>query len=515
MPLSANDLITQQNKRIFRQPGGPRPNNAIRYSGTEDQYLSIGGAASPVSGGISPINVPDPNRPKQYRRAGRTVDPADYPTATITVMERKGRIPFSLSDLTCPTNYYIVVGTCKDLSDFISGWDQWVEIYSAAEVTDNDLGDRTAFDSDESGQAALSATLEAIYAIGPMSFGEKAASAIDREVVGVVYGTMIQCGDCGPANDGTKTLYAVVSPSGAGSPGLPAEVVYTVDAGANFTQINIDGFGANEVPLVIKIAGTRLIVLGADAYYWAEINTGTGVPGAFTKVSTGFVAAGSPLDMYVASPREVYFVGEAGYIYKSADITSGVSVQSAGDATTNTLLRITGSPDGTLVAVGADSVVVKSINRGLSWATTTTEPYGIALDVSAVAIHDLNRYWVGSASSGRLMYTLNGGESWIQKGFSGEGAGTIRDIVIATEEVIHFSHDTNTPIGRIFTSWNGGADFTNSSPRVQNLPVYDRGTRLAVPFGAHPTVASNNLAIAGLAGNGTDGILLLGAAAVL
>jgi photosystem II stability/assembly factor-like uncharacterized protein len=219
--------------------------------------------------------------------------------------------------------------------------------------------------------------------------------------------------------------------------------------------------------------------------------------------------------MFVASPQEVYFAGDGGYIYKATDITSGVSIISAASATSNNLLRIHGALDGTLVASGADSVVVKSINRGATWATTTAEPYGIALDVTAILALDERRYWVGSANSGRLAYTLNGGETWVEKSFSGSGAGTIRDIVAATDEVLYFSHDTNTPTGRIFTTWNGGVNWTNTSPRIQNLPTFDRGTRLAVPFGAHPTIASNNLAVAGLAGNGTDGILLLGVAAIL
>lgn len=515
MPLTAADLITQKNRRIYRQKGGARPNNVVSYSGTEDQYLSITGVANPVSGGISPINVPDPNRIGAYRRAGRSVEPADYPTATVEVYERMGRIPFPLSDLQCPMNYYIPAGKCKSLADFLAGWDSYVEIYSSGEVTDADLGDRTAWDSDDGMMDSLSVTFEAIYAIGKLGFGDNATTAIDREVADVVYGTSIQCGDCGPANDGTKTLYAVTKPSGAGSPGLPSQVVYTVTGGASWVEVDIDSFGATEEPLAIDIVGDRLVVLGADAIFWADINSGTGVPGAFTKVTTGFVAANSPRDMYVASPREVYFSGDGGYIYKAVDITSGVSVISASSATTVDLLRITGAPDGTLVAVGADSVVVKSINRGLTWATTTAEPYGIALDIYAVAIYDANRFWVGSAASGRLAYTLNGGESWTEKGFNGAGSGTIRDIVIATEEVLYFSHDTNTPAGRIFSSWNGGADFTNTSPRIQNLPTYDRGTRLAVPFGAHPTIASNNLAVAGLAGNGTDGVLLLGVASIL
>ncbi len=512
MPLKTEDMITQKYKRIFRQAGGPRPNNPVSYSGVEDQYLSITGVANPVSGGISPINVPDPNRQGKYRRAGRSVEAPDLPTATVMVYERRGAIPFTFSDLNCPMNFYIPTGACKDLSDFLGGWQWYVEIYSGGEVTDNDLGDRTAWDSDEGSGASLSVTFESIYAAGALSFGDNASTAIDREVADVTYGPFIQCGDCGPVNDGSRLIYGVTKPSGVGSPGLPAEIVYTVDGGSNWSQVNIDGFGASEEPLAIDIVGTRLVVLGADAIYWSDINSGTGVPGSFTKVSAGFLTTNTPRDMYVASPREVYFAGDGGYIYKAVDITSGVSVLNAAAATSSDLLRIHGAGE-TIVAVGADSVVIKSINRGATFATTTAEPYGIALDVSAVAVYDDLRYWVGSASSGRLAYTLNGGESWTEKNFNGAGAGTIRDIVLATEEVIYFSHDTNTPAGRIFSSWDGGADFTNTNPRISNLPVYDRGTRLAVPFGAHPTIASNNLAVAGLAGNGTDGILLLGVAA--
>lgn len=515
MPLGADKIITNKHKRIYRQAGGARPNNSVQYSGTEGQHFSITGVSNPITGGISPINVPHPTRIGQYERVGRSVEPADFPTATVEVMERHGYMPFTMADLSCPQNFYISTGKCKDLSDFLAGWTDYVEIYSYAEVTDVDLGDRTQWDGDEGVLDSLSVTLESIYTIGRMSFGDNATALIDREVVAVVYGNNVQCGDCGPADDGTERLYAVTKPSGAGSPGLPAEVHYTLDGGGTWTSVNIDSFGANEEPLDIDVVGQYLVVLGADAIFYATLNEGTGAPGSFTKVTTGFVAANSPTDMYVASPREIYFSGDGGYIYKATDITSGVSVISAAAATSNNLLRIHGANDGTLVAVGADSVVVKSINRGATWAATTAEPYGIALDVSAILVLSEQRYWVGSASSGRLAYTLNGGESWVEKSFDGSGSGTIRDIVAATDEAIFFSHDTNTPTGRIFSSWNGGADFTNAAPRIQNLPVYDRGTRLALPYGSHPTVASNNLAVAGLAGNGTDGILLLGIAAIL
>lgn len=513
MPIDANEVVTQKHKRIFRQPGGARPNNPVRYSGTQDQYLNITGASNPVSGGISPINVPDPRRIGKYKRVGRSVEAPDFPTATVEALERHGYIPFHLSDLQCPQNFYILTGKCKSLDNFLAGWEDYVEIYSAGEATDDDMGDRTAWDADDKVMGILSVTFDAIYAIGKMGFGDNATTLVDREVVAITYGNNIQCGDCGPADDGTNLIYAATRPSGVGSPGLPAELVYSVDGGAEWTNVNIDGFGANEVPLDIEVVGQYLVILGDDAIYHATINAGTGIPGSFTKVTTGFVAANSPTDMFVASPQEIYFSAEGGYIYKSTDIPSGVSVVSQASATSNNLYRIHGAEDGTLVAVGADSVVVRSINQGRTWATTTAEPYSIALDVYSVLVMDENRIWTGSASSGRLSYTLNGGESWSEQDFSGKGSGTVWDIIAATDEVLYFSHSTNAPDGRIFSSWNGGANWTNESPRLQNLGTFDRAMRLALPYGSHPTVASNNLAVAGLAGNGTDGVLLLGIAA--
>jgi hypothetical protein len=87
----------------------------------------------------------------------------------------------------------------------------------------------------------------------------------------------------------------------------------------------------------------------------------------------------------------------------------------------------------------------------------------------------------------------------------------MRDIVFATSEVGYFSHDTATPTARVFATWDGGNSFTDSAPRILNMPTYNRANRLAVPA-VDDSIAANNLAVAGLAGNGSDGILLLGVA---
>ncbi len=513
--IGRDEITTTQDRRIFLQLGGPSPANAVKYAGVQTQYLMIDGVTRPVRGAIEPIRVPSINRRRQYDNVGRKAAAPAFPTATLHVLESRGQLPFSLGGMDCPMNLYLPVGKCERPDSFLLGWSDFVEIISYAEATDVDEGARSAWDDDNQAEDSIALVLESKYAIGKLGFGAEAANEVSREVIDIVYGSEVQCGDCGPTDDGTKRIYAVAKSSGAASPGYPAEVIYTVDGGATWAQVNIDGFGATEDPLAIDIVDDKLVVLGDDAYFWATLNRKTGVPGAFTKVSTGFVAANTPRDLYVLSPSEIFFCGDGGYVYKSTDVTAGVSVISAGDATTDNLLRIHGDGGATIVAAGAGSAVIVSSNRGATWGTTVAEPSAIALDIYALWVVDDERWFVGTAASGRLFWTQDGGETWDEISFTGAGAGAVRDIVFATDEVGYFVHDDNTPTGRIFATWNGGANWVRNdggSYRLLNWPTIDRVNRVATPRGAGPQTAANNVALACLAGDGTDGTILVGAA---
>jgi hypothetical protein len=63
--------------------------------------------------------------------------------------------------------------------------------------------------------------------------------------------------------------------------------------------------------------------------------------------------------------------------------------------------------------------------------------------------------------------------------------------------------------------WNGGQKWASSAvttQRIQNLPTASRFNRIAVPRTGQPTTDSNTIALGGLSGGGTDGILELGVA---
>lgn len=506
--INADEIGMTQHRRNFLQFNGAGPHNAIAYAGQDAQYLAIDGVTVPELGGVDPQWVPDPIRPRAYRLAGRALTPPDLASASFMFLEKHGGIPRQLQKFGCKFNAYENVGVCADLTDFLNGWSDYVLVYSGAIVTDKDFGTRSEFDADTKIQDTISVTLADVYPVGALGFGEFAGSSIDRQIVDVVYGSKNSCGDCGIENDGTLLIYAVTQTSGAGSPGLPAEIIYSTNGGQSFAQANIDGLGATESVFAIDIVGEYLIVLGEDAYYYARLDSDTGIPGTFTKVTTGFVAAGSPVDLYVASSREIFFVGDGGYIYKATNITAGVSAISAGDITTTDLNRIHGN-ENTLVIVADSGEILVSTNRGATFSTTEGTPAGVVANYQAVCVVSSRKWFIGSAAGG-LYYTLNGGKTWALASYAYSLTGQITDIVAVNDDVIYFGHASTDPTATLFSSWNGGRDWAYERPRIVNWPVFDVPNRLAVPLAADVSIGANNLAVGGLAGNGTDGILLLG-----
>lgn len=518
---TGDEILKQGHKRIFRQPGGPGIDNAIGYAGVSDQYLAIQGASRAINGGTDPINVPDPLRRLAFKKVGKTISAPGNNTFDLKVLTKHGTIPFTHSDLQCDQNLYVSVGECRQPSDFTRGWSDYVRVFAYA-TPDGDLdeGDLTGWGSDDMDEQTLPFVDQVRFSVGAINFGEKAGPQVDREVVGVVYGSSADCGVCGPRDDGTKRIYWVTKSSGGGSPGLPGEVIYTTDGGTTFAEATITGLGATADPSGIEILSGKLVIIvnSEDAYYYADLNADTGVPGTFTKVTGGFVAAGSPNDIYTPDGVTGYICGDAGYVYKLSSVGSAVEVLTAGTVTTNNLTRIDGDDATTIVAVGGNATIVKSRNSGATWAATASAPLVGTNILQAVAVVDDVRYFVGSAQ-GYVYGTVNGGASWASVSFSGSGAGAVYDILDVGGGVLYISHSDATPTARIFSTWAGGAPntWTNEAPRINNLATFNRANRLAAPrvsVQAH-TIAANYLAIAGLAGNGVDGFLGLGSANIV
>lgn len=512
--LQRQDIYTQRMSRLFFQLGGAYPDNALTYYGLNAQYAMLDGVTQSY-GSVDPIYVKDPIVTDRYQIVGRQRNVPDLAAANLTLMERIGYLPRDLGERGCGFNLYRPVGNCKSLADFNSGWD-YVEIYAECIAEERDGGDVFPQDGDEALTNAYSLKIAEVYKVGQLVFGEKGAAQVDREIVDLVWGGGIGCGDCGPENDGARRLYAVQKGSGAGSPGILAEVIYisrAKDGSTTVYEYPISTFSTAQDPSFIDIIGDYVVV-GSQAYggyVYAAINPLDGTLGSWTGVTTGFNVSGGPNDIYVASPFEAFICGQGGYIYRLTDVTAGVTTLDAASTTTQNLNRIDGEGS-TIVAVGAAAAVVYSTNGGESFQTTSAAPGSAAL--TAVAVKDKFHWYVGGSSR---YYTRNGGTTWVQQAIS--GASTITDIVFPTQEVGYTLYNTASAC-RLQSTIDGGerwSDIGNgqTSSRVIGLPSFTQGNRVAAP-NATSQISCANLAIGGRAGAaGTDGRLLIGSSALL
>lgn len=507
-----NETLTQNFIRAFTQRGGPSPNNIVRYVGLDEQYLMVGDIARPDRGAITPINVNDPYVRGLFARTGIQIAAPDIPSNSVTFKQRFGGVPWYKFRLNCPISIYESEGLCEQPDDPINGWST-MQILSRGLSSNKTYAGRTPFDgSDESTTAIDFAWLGDVYTVGGIAVGEKASTDVTTEVIDIVYYGPVRCTDCGPANDGTQWVAALQQTAG-GSSAENGKVLYTTDGGATWTASAITGLGVGVLVTAIDVVGQYLVVIAKteNAYYVSPVNQLTGVPGAWTKVTTGFVALKTPNDLFVESPSRVYFVAAGGYIYVSTNILAGVSVLDAGNATAQNLSRIHGK-GGALVAVGASNASVKSTNRGVTWAATAASITGT---LTAVAVTGVFDYFVGTAA-GTVYYTTDGGATWTLLALTGAAVTAIQDIIAPTDECLFIAATRAGPTAAIFQTVFGGALWAenNTSRLPGTLPVFGRANRLAYPRVADLMVTSNNLAVAGLGGGLVDGVVYLGQAPI-
>ena len=513
MPRGAQKInYTQKNIRLFVQLGGPAPNNDLLYYGSQWQYARWEDEEQSY-GETNPVYNRSPDDVSGFVLTALTQDPPDLGTANLTVMEKIGYVPRDLGERRCPISVYLPKGDCKSLADPLNGWD----VLGVRTVVGIDSRSRNGMsdDSDDALTSEYALKVGATYDIGKLLWGQVANGQIDRNVIDLVWGGGVQCGNCGPADDGSTRLYAITASSGAGSPGLPAEVIYVnfnqTTRAQTVYQYTITGLTAANSPSFIDIIGNYLIV-GSNAhggYFYAQIDPDNGTLGAFTSVTTGFVGGGAPNDIYVIGAAEAIIVGNGGYIYRLTDPTAGVTVIDAGNATTANLNRVRGLGR-TIVAVGASATVVVSSNSGLTWAETAADPGAAALNALEV-LGDLT-YYVGGTSR---YYTRDGGKSWTEQAIS--GATAVTDIVFVTDEVGYTVYNTSTGAA-VQATFNGGrlwaaSETTNS--RIGSIGATATGgvlTRCAAPQ-TTLQISTGYLALAGAAASGAnaDGRLLVAA----
>lgn len=468
------DIVRTPLSRVFTIEDQAGPANA-------PVYRSFARALGPSQdfGDVTPVRIPDPD---QYGRF--TVIDTIRGEKGLAALTLQGRYQFTISDFlllarkACPLDVQIHMGQCQDPSDFNGGWDKVLALEGAA-ITSWSADELGALDQGEDAVVNEEIPLSALdmYEIKQLLLSELGGAEVVQEIVAVSICDSVQCGICGIPSSGCDKVFALTLSAG-GSPGLPAELIFSEDGGVTLSETNISTLAANEDPTDMACVGTYLVVISndSDSLHYALITNILNAAETWTEVATGIVAAGSPNAIFSVGALGTWIVGDGGYVYHTTDPTSGVTVQDAGVATVEVLNDVHGIDDQNVVAVGANNAVIYTTNGGAAWAAVTGPNAGVVMN--AVWMRSELEWIVGDAG-GQLWYTRDAGVSWTEKTFPGSGAGVIRAINFATPTVGYMAHSTATPAGRILRTIDGGYSWYVLPEGPSTIPANDYVAALA------------------------------------
>ncbi|MHC4748305.1 MAG: WD40/YVTN/BNR-like repeat-containing protein [Planctomycetota bacterium] len=489
--------------RVFIIEGRARGDHAPDYL----SCLRMAGLSQGF-GDIERVECPDPYQYGQFIEVAQIRGATERPTTTL-----EGRYEVDvLSTLArlarkgCAFDVQLHMGTCEDPSSFNS-YSKAV-VLEKAQITNFSTEDLGALASGDNAAVNESVDVSAadFYEVKPLTVTEAAASVVINEVLDVIYADQITCGECEEESGGCEKIYAVTEAAG-GSPATIPDILFSLDGGSTWISHDIDAYSGGEDANAIFRLGDYIVVVsyaGDSLAYVLKDDLNDYTDPTFTEVTTGFVAAGSPLAAW-STGGVAFIVGDGGYIYSTDDPTSGVTVIDAGNATIDNLNAVHAMSDVFAVAVGNNGAVVYT-EDGALWGATTTRPSAPGEHLLCVWVKGENEWLVGS-DSGKLYATFDKGVTWEEITFSGSGTGNVYDIAFATNSVGFMSHATTAPAGRVFRTIDGGYSWKLLPEASGTLPANDYVGALAACEND-----ANKVVGVGLADDATDGFVFVGSA---
>jgi len=283
--------------------------------------------------------------------------------------------------------------------------------------------------------------------------------------------------DCGPAVAEGEYLVAVGTEL-AGSAADFATILISEDGGETWTPAAADPFAAGEdisAVICIQIDATthRIIVARGvtDIANPAEIAYSDDGGDTWTAVNVGAVNGQYVLEhegLYAVNPYSLWLVTTDGYIYNSADFGVTWVAQEEGVLTSEDLRQIMFEADGKVgFATGDNNTILRSNDEGESWEALAGPAGKAADEIYALHVISKNRVWIGY-NDGELFYSLDGGDTWYERVWSGlSGTGVIADVAFANELEGYLLHNTAAPVGSCWRTINGGYTWQ----QVTNMPT--------------------------------------------
>lgn len=202
-------------------------------------------------------------------------------------------------------------------------------------------------------------------------------------------------------------------------------VIYTEDYGATWEATAADPFegnrDCNDIMLIPTSGdyGYRVIVAGSgDPGHHAEISYTDDLGASWTDVEVGEMNSQAINGLALDYKGRIWAVASDGMIYRSDD--NGVSWELIDDATTaNDLYEIVFYDEYTAMAVGESNTVLVSEDGGDTWTSVTGPSAGN--DLYCIDVNYFGHFYVGAADDALYM-TDDEGDEWTEVRDFGSGA---------------------------------------------------------------------------------------------
>lgn len=496
------DILQTPFSRVFLIEDGASPANVPQYLG-----LAAAMANNWKQGTLTPIRTPSPETYGEFDTQDILRGAKDLPALTV-----EARMQPVLSDMLrivrkgCPVDIHVHIGQCQNPSDFDNGW-QMARVLELAKASDYSTSPLGAMDADQNAVVTETSQWSGrnMFDLKRLRPIEVAGTAVTDWIPRVIIADSKTCGACGLSSDGCNVMFAAAA-TVSGSPGLPTEINYTTDGGVNWTGTSVNSMAIGESITDLAAVGTNLVVLSAtgttgNLHYapLANVLNGTAI---WTKVSTGFVATKQGLRMVSLDATHTWIGGTAGYIYFTADVTSGVVVQDAGVTTTQNLNGVAVWDKNNVLMVGGSNIVVSTTSGGAAWTAIVGPAVGIVMNTCWMLSPSL---WLVGSAGGSLYYTTNNGYTWTTKNFNSSGGGQVRDIQFSSSSVGYMAHDTASGRGHVLRTINGGYTW-NLMPEETVIPIPNV---VSIRTIAACTDDPNLAVVGGVNTNGSDGYLAI------
>lgn len=409
----ASEFYTRGEVALWVQPDGP--NTKPVYLGCH-QLDSI---AEPL-GDNTLIRCPDPARPNAYRTIGKVKAPPDL--VSFSIQFRIQEALDYLETLACPATVFAHLRKCGR-ADLFTNYERSFVFLNADEVARSleNLAALEANDATVTASADFQADPPIIRAKGVAKIiTERQTTTEIRNTRDLWFYDSLQCPGCCPkVGPGCERGYLTTSvPIGSAS-GV-GHVLYTVDGGTTWAVTATDPFGAGEdVGAVVAFYTgpdtVRVVVARAttDAGNPAEIAYSDDGGATWTNVNVGttngeFVLSG--VSLWALDRAHIWLVTNLGNVYISADGAETWTLQYASGWDLHAVHFYDANCGVVAGNDGGAGVAAYTINGGNSWTRTTTDPGG-GDRIMAVWMTDCCHWWVGD-DAGELEYTTDSGDTW-------------------------------------------------------------------------------------------------------